>query len=255
MRKENSKILAEQEKEYWFPYHYVNRMPENGFRQHFIDYWGVNYITTIDFMLRQIKSSSPDSVLDVGCGDGRLAREISLHFPDIQVTGIDYSKQAITLASAMNQDLPGLVFSNVNITEHVLSDKYEMAILMEVFEHIPIGEAHKFLSAIHRSLKKDGLLLMTVPHSNKPVEYKHFQHFTIESVVKYLSPHFNVIEVVPFEKRGLLRRFLGFIMANRFFIINFGGILKYIYKIHANYLFYCANEQQCQRIFIRARAK
>ncbi|NCC85476.1 MAG: methyltransferase domain-containing protein [Clostridia bacterium] len=138
MNDDANKIRLSQELEYWFPYHYVSVMPTDGFQGHYVDTWGVNYISTIEFILEQISKHPASSVVDVGCGDGRLTREIKLAFPECHAFGIDYSPRAIKLAQAMNQDIPDLNFIALDITAECLERKFDTAILMEVFEHVPI---------------------------------------------------------------------------------------------------------------------
>ena len=248
-------IQANQESEYCFPYHYVSKMPSVGFTQHFVDSWGINYISTIDLLLRHIEKHQPKSLIDIGCGDGRLTREIHIHHPYIELKGIDYSQRAITLARAMNQEFPNIQYDKIDIITHDFSEKYDAAILMEVFEHIPPDKTDAFLCGAHRTLKRGGILFLTVPHINKPVEYKHFQHFSIESISNFLSPYFDIIEALPFEKKGVLRLLLNKLLCNKFYILNNSKLLMYLYKLHEKHLFTCNTEDECQRIFIKAIAK
>jgi len=194
-------------------------------------------------------------LIDIGCGDGRLTREIGLSFPLIESKGVDYSQRAVNLATAMNEDIPGLSFERMDITEVNFPKKYDVAILMEVFEHIPIGETQSFLSGVHRTIKPGGMLLLTVPHSNKALEYKHFQHFTIQCLTNELSSCFHIAEVILFEKRGFRRRLLDFVLCNRLFVLNSKTLLEICYLLHQKYLFTCENENECQRIFVKAIAK
>lgn len=249
------KIREHQESEYCFPYHYASKMPSAGFTQHFVDSWGINYISTIDLLLRHIEKHQPKSLVDIGCGDGRLTREIHIHLPSVKLKGIDYSLRAITLARAMNQDFPSIQYDRIDISTNDLPEKYDAAVLMEVFEHIPLDEADAFLRGTHRALKEGGTLFLTVPHINKPVEYKHFQHFSIESISNYLSPYFHISEIFPFEKKGFSRRMLNRFLCNNLFVLNNRKLLKYLYSINKKYLFNCKNENECQRIFIKAVAK
>src|SRR5690554_1132791 len=106
---------ALQEAEYGFPYHYVPQW-RNGFTQCFYDDWGVHYVSTIEFLLGRLRDMSPESIVDVGCGDGRLTRELALQFPACRVIGIDYSARPIALAKALNSDLEDIQFTWLDIT-------------------------------------------------------------------------------------------------------------------------------------------
>jgi len=248
-------VQKPQEDEYLFPYHYVSKLSKFGFRQHFTDAWGINYISTIEFILNNIDTLAPKLVVDIGCGDGRLTREISDHFPETRTVGLDYSDRAITLAKAMNQDVNGLSYEQIDITQHSFSETFDVAILMEVYEHIPLEITSSFLRGVHRSLKKGGVLLLTVPHSNKPIEYKHYQHFTIDKIIHDLSNDFDTVEVVPFEKKSFLRKILNVVLCNRVFILNNSFMLGLVYSLYRKFLFDCKNESECQRIFVKAIAK
>lgn len=249
-------VQTAQEQEYWFPYHYVSVMPTLGFSQHFVDTWGINYVSTIEYVIRSIrKNKTTKSIIDIGCGDGRLTREIKRSFPECEVAGVDYSKRAINLAKAMNQDLPEIVFFDQDIINKRISKQYDFAILMEVYEHIPLDKTNEFLIGVRSCIKDDGILLLTVPHKNKPLEYKHFQHFTFSALKEQLERHFNIIEMVPFEKKGLARRILNHVLCNRFFVLNNKNLLGFIYKLYGKYLFNCVTEDQCQRIFVKATPK
>lgn len=244
-----------QELEYQFPYHYVARMPRLGFSQHFTDTWGINYVSTIEFLLREIEKERPISVIDIGCGDGRLTREIKLHLPEATVAGVDYSTKAIKLAEAMNYDIDDLDFRAENIIEKSSHDKFDVAILMEVFEHIPLEITQDFLTAVKRLIRVDGVLLLTVPHANKPLEYKHFQHFTIDTISEQLSPHFTILEAIPFERRSFLRWLLNLTLCNRYFVLNNSWLLNLIYCFYSSHLFSCTSETESQRIFVKAKPK
>lgn len=244
-----------QEEEYDFPYHYLTRMPDKRFAQHMVDRWGINYISTIEFLLKEINICNPMSIVDIGCGDGRFTRELRNHFTEASVLGIDYSSRAIKLANAMNDGIKRLEYKEVDIIEKTLSTEFDVAVLMEVYEHIHPDKCKKFLEGVASLLKKDGYLFLTVPHINKPVEYKHFQHFSINSLTDQLSDFFEIVEVRPFEMKGVFRRVLNFILCNRYFTLNHQGMTDRLYRLHRDKLFVCQSESECQRIYVKARRK
>ena len=253
MKKEQS----EQEDEYLFPYHYVAHFKNNHFQHFFLDTWAINYASTIEYLLQKIDIDSQTSarIIDIGCGDGRICRELSFAFPFTTVLGIDYSMRATSLAKAMNSDVFNLKFKSLDITmEHNLNP-FDIAILIEVFEHVPIENAEKFMESVRSLLNKGGVLYLTVPHENKFLEYKHFQHFSIKKIVDYLNPYFDIVEVVPFERISRYRKILLKILSNRFFILNNPRLLSIIYGWYKKNLFFCASEKDCQRIFVKAVAK
>lgn len=253
-----SEIVGAQEEEYRFPYHYVAQMRANGFTGHFVDGWGINYISTIEFILSEVSHLKAASIVDIGCGDGRLTRELALRSGVPRCVGVDYSARAIALAQAMNQDVPGerLKYVAADITTgDAQLGTFDVAVLMEVFEHIPPAAAHDFLGGVRKLMHPGSRLLLTVPHRNKPVEYKHFQHFDAASIRAYLEPHFDVLRIVPFEKRSVARTLLTSLLSNRFFVLNHRRALSLIYDYYARHLFQCESETECQRLYVEARIR
>jgi 2-polyprenyl-3-methyl-5-hydroxy-6-metoxy-1,4-benzoquinol methylase len=248
-------ILAAQEDEYRFPYHYVTRFTPESFRQHFVDSWGINYAATIDFIVDRIVGEAPGSLIDIGCGDGRLAREIHQRAAVPRVCGVDTSSRAIGLARAMNQDIPAIEFIATDISARPDLGPFDTAVLMEVIEHIPPDATESFVRAARALLKRGGHLHVTVPHVNKPVEYKHFRHFTAAGIVACLEGEFEILEVIPFERRGLRRRLLELALCNRLFVLNHRRLLDALYRWHGRHLFAAASERDCQRIYVRAAAR
>lgn len=249
-------IVEAQEAEYWFPYHYVSQMRASGFTGHFVDAWGINYISTIEFILSEVSRLNATSIVDIGCGDGRLTRELALRSGVPLCVGVDYSVRAISLAKAMNQDVPGerLKYVAADITrEDAELGTFDVAVLMEVFEHIPPAAAHDFLQGVRKMMHPGSRLLLTVPHTNKPVEYKHFQHFDAASITSYLEPHFQILRIVPFEKRSPARKLLASLLSNRFFVLNNGRALSLAYDYYMRHLFKCKSEAECQRLYVEAQ--
>ena len=250
-----NKQQISQEEEYSFPYHYVTEFESDLFTQSFVDTWGINYVSTIEYILERLGNCNFSSVVDVGCGDGRLTREIAKRFPGKSILGVDYSARAINLAVAMNMDIRDIMFMACDITQPWAEGKRDVAVLMEVLEHIPLQQGDMFIAGVHNLLHPGGTLLLTVPHVNKPVEYKHFRHFSSTSLCDALQSHFDIAEVVPFERDFFTRRLVNALLCNRLFILNNRHILRVIYKYYKASLFLCDREEQCQRLFVRAVAK
>lgn len=257
MADKTSLVEAEnQEKEYWFPYHYITQYGAAGFSQFYNDSWGISYVSTIELILDELKGLSPEAVVDIGCGDGRLTREINIDLSPGRLVGVDYSSRAVSLAKAMNQDFENIEFYSEDITNSEgRLGRFDTAVLMEVFEHIPLELAKGFMESVHSLIKPGGSLLLTVPHSNKPVEYKHFQHFSINEILEYLKSDFEIVKVVPFERSGIRRRILTALLSNKFFILSNKAMLNFLYTWYKRHLFHCNHEKRCQRIFVHARAK
>jgi 2-polyprenyl-3-methyl-5-hydroxy-6-metoxy-1,4-benzoquinol methylase len=245
-KKDKQKI---QDAEYSFPYHYIARFSPD-FSQCVIFTWGINYAATIELLLEKLSNNRFNSIVDVGCGDGRFTSELSQLFPNKRVVGIDYSEKAINLAKAMNPIIP---FFTIDITKEKHPEKFDVVVLMEVLEHIPLDEVNDFIKSISDLLFDEGLLFITVPHRNKPLEDKHFQHFSIESLSNQIRDFFMPCETIPFERICLKKQLIDNLLINRFFILNNKFFLNCLYAYYKKRLFFVPDERNCQRIFLIAK--
>lgn len=239
-----------QDIEYSFPYHYIPQY-KNKFTQNYNWGWGKQYISAIEFILNEIKQEKNNiqSIADIGCGDGRFTREISNTFQDKNIMGIDYSLRAIDLAKALN---PGMQFENKDIINDDIEQKFDAITLIEVFEHIPLELCHDFVRATSKLLNKKGVIFLTVPHQNKPVIKKHFQHFNYENLVKYFKDNFMVEKVEYIQMQNKLLTALTKIFVNKYWIINSKLLNNWFYNFYKkNYFF--ANENNCERIYLKLR--
>lgn len=249
-----SKEQQTQDNFYEFPYHYCVQF-KNQFSMIFLFDWGLNYASAVEFLLEKIaKNKKKDSILDIGCGDGRLTRELYLKFKNLKVEGVDYSEKPIQLARALNSDL-NIKFHTKNIIENKFSETFDIATLMEVYEHIEPKNAKLFLKGVYETLNNDGILHLTVPHKNVPIAPHHFRHFTVESLTNELKEYFEIIEVVPFEKISIKRKWLMRLFANKYVILNHKKLNNKLYNYYKRNLFFVKEESQCQRIYVQCKKR
>ena len=125
-------------------------------------------------MLDILREIQFDSIVDVGCGDGRFLSEAQIYFSGKTLLGIDYSERAVKLARVME---PNVEYQTVNILDRPLGHQFDVATCIEVLEHIQPGYVEKFCESLASVIKSGGKLVLTVPHSNTAVNAKHYQHF------------------------------------------------------------------------------
>src|SRR6266487_974470 len=105
-----------------------------------------------------------ETVLDFGCGVGRLTRALSRYFT--QSYGVDIAESMIAKAKEMNQLNTGCTFI-VNSEPHlrIFSDNsFDMIYSKIVLQHIPNTEIIKsYIAEFVRVLKTDGLLVFQLP--------------------------------------------------------------------------------------------
>jgi len=244
---------AQQVQESWysFPYHYVTALPPEFGIARVYD-WHLNYASAVTFLLDRIAAEEKrEKIIDIGCGDGRLTHELGKRFPDARLTGIDYSQQAIRLATALNAG-GSMSFEARDLIEDPFEADNDVAVLMEVYEHIEPAMADTFLRGVRDTLRPGGVLHLTVPHSNVPLAPHHFRHFDSGLLGREVSAYFDVDVIKPFERMSNKRKWMNRLLMNRYFILNHQGALNSVFRNYMNTMFHCDREDQCQRLYLRA---
>ncbi len=105
-----------------------------------------------------LKNMNPQSILDIGCGEGFLTQIVHGILPEVPIVGIDLSEDAI---KAARQRCPDLKFQVGDIGKVPFeTDSFDLVICSEVLEHVT--EPDKALSEICRISKQH--IFLSVPH-------------------------------------------------------------------------------------------
>ncbi len=235
-----------QENEYEYPYHYIPRWDGVHFSQTQSLSWGYEYISYLYFILEKAEKIGFESLLDLGCGDGRFLRELTKKSSGKQVIGLDYSQRAIDFARIMN---PNIEWRCGDISEENLFDfKFDIITLIETLEHIEPSAIANFLQGASHYLKDNGYFLLTVPSKNIKVEDKHYQHFDLDALENVLSPFFTIKEANYLNhKTSRPLRLMQRVLYNRFFILNHEILLQKLYNYYRNNLL-LTDDKNCRRI-------
>jgi SAM-dependent methyltransferase len=111
---------------------------------------------SVDPMHRRIAAEVPidrGSLLDVGCGAGKLDRLIAAARPKLRVVGLDSSEPMIR-AARNRAALPNLEFRLGTVEQTGFSNEFDFATTVLSFHHWE--EPEKTIAAIHRALVPGG---------------------------------------------------------------------------------------------------
>jgi trans-aconitate 2-methyltransferase len=111
-------------------------------------------------LISKLKLNGHESVLDVGCGDGKITAEIAGYVPDGSVVGVDSSKEMIEMACVdFTQDkYPNLSFQVIDARQLAFQERFDVvfsnAALHWIKDHKPV------IAGIQKSLKSGGRILL-----------------------------------------------------------------------------------------------
>lgn len=94
--------------------------------------------------LVMIRGDRPTRVVDVGAGSGQITR-ILLAFPWIEVTALDSDSQAACFFRA-HPELERVPFIQEDVMNFAPTDRFDVAVCVGVFHHIPKDQRPAFLS-------------------------------------------------------------------------------------------------------------
>lgn len=234
-----------QEDEYDFPYHYIPTLQSGRFSQMKYWIWGFHYLSATQYLVQRLCDLSFESLVDVGCGDGRFLHDIYASFPDKKLMGIDYSERSILFARAF---CPQVKFVVQDITVRAVdADQFDVATCIEVLEHIPLDVLPKFVAALWHLVKPSGDLIVTVPSTNKRLNPKHYQHFDSHKLKRVLAPYFEVQEFVFFDRFKYSVQLVKYLVHNRFYSLTWQILLDKLYGLYVKRCFF-ASEDDAGRI-------
>lgn len=107
----------------------------------------------------------PRSVLDAGCGDGRLAAALARLHGDARVVGVDADPRVLELRRDEESSLPNLELRVGEVGGAALPERFDAAVCTDVLEHVPDDERAFTWLADH--LTPGGVLVLHVPASGQ----------------------------------------------------------------------------------------
>jgi 2-polyprenyl-3-methyl-5-hydroxy-6-metoxy-1,4-benzoquinol methylase len=204
--------------EYEFPYHWLAEERGDAWIAGRSMQWAYEYLGLLARVRDAVVALRPNTVLDFGCGDGRLVAEIMRH-TDASAIGIDMLPAAIEFARAFNTRFDDRASFVCGDLDHIRDGYADVVVAMEVLEHIPLESYARVVEQLSRCTAPDGALVVSVPTTNRPVQPKHERHFDAETLAASLAPWFAVrtIDYAHSVRRPV--EWLTRVAANRFTVL------------------------------------
>jgi SAM-dependent methyltransferase len=215
------------EHDYRFPYHWV--LDE-------LSLWAIQYLGYVGLVGGMVPAKGAISVLDMGCGDGRISAELVKR--GFRVTGVDVSRNAIAHARNLVPDGTFLPMDVLELHRHGdLHGRFDAVIAVELIEHLPPREHGQLVRMAHLALRSDGILIASVPSLKMPLRNpQHYKHFALGEFVQLVENGglFQVEEVIGNHHVW----FLGVskvypLLCNRYYDLRFARrVLRWLYRRH-----------------------
>ena len=145
-------------------------------------------------LLREQGRVNGGACLDVFCGKGYGTLMLSEAFPELCVVGVDGSKEAIDMANECYARSNNM-FSWKLFPFSIAEQSNDLVACFESLEHVEDDQL--MLNQILRSLKKDGVALISVPNQDEhPLEKNphqfHFRHYRHADFIGMVSQEYSI---------------------------------------------------------------
>ncbi len=137
-------------------------------------------------------------ILDVGCGNGYGASELSLVADE--VTGIDFWKQGVNYCHNNRVGVSALVASGTNLP--FVDNSFDLVVSSQVIEHINVKQVVLYLNDIKRVLRSKGVFVVATPNSllrllpfQKPWDPDHKKEYNAKELKSLLRSVFGNSEI------------------------------------------------------------
>ncbi len=166
---------------------------------------------------------SPESILDLGCGNGALCNLMDKRFPGSTIVGVDYDRQGIELASKTYPEVSFYPYGVQDDPQELLSKTnvlFDIVVSTEVVEHLfRPGLLPEFANKV---LKEKGKLIITTP-------YHGFLKNLILSLLNKWDSHHTALwdgGHIKFWSKKTLTKLLN---DNGFEVLEFKGVGRFSY--------------------------
>lgn len=114
-----------------------------------------------------------ESVLEIGCGFGRVGEMIAQRWPDVRYTGLDVSPDLI---AAAQRRLPDAEFICADLTTWDTERTWDLVLSVIVLSHIPPVQVAHTVAKVRRWARRD-IVAVEWDERGKATDYEYGHHY------------------------------------------------------------------------------
>ncbi len=151
---------------------------------------------------REIGKINPQTLIDLGCGEGFLEKYLKDQNLVLDITAVDINTNALQYAKKNN---PGVKFLEGDILSLKIKERFDLVVMLEVLEHLSFPE-----EALKTAKNLSKNLLVSVPWEpyfsrlyllaglnlkRRGRHPEHYQFFNQQSLKKLLKKYYRKVEI------------------------------------------------------------
>lgn len=152
-------------------------------------------------------------ILDIGCGLGWSTYEFSRFFKSSNFQGIDISPVLIDKAQKLFNN-KNLNYKTFDVLENIPDKKFDVIVMIDVYEHIPLKNRIAFHESLNALLKDNGRIILACPSIYHQKYLKKYKPEGLQPVDEDVSlSDLNIIskdingELIYFEYKSIWRTY------------------------------------------------
>jgi SAM-dependent methyltransferase len=163
--------------------------------------WAFAYNTVGDCVYTHLeKYSSNATILDIGCGSGNTATEMSPNYRSY--LGVDISEAALAKARKRSEQCGRANknrFECGDFLSFVPPEQYDVILFRESMYHVPLGKIKETLDRYSLHLKKDGVFIVRLFIASDESPKGKYRPM---AMLRIIQTEFDVVEECQYEQVG-----------------------------------------------------